>query len=169
MGDPKRPKKKYAAPRNPWQSDQLAQELYLLGNYGLRNKRELWKAQTQLSKIRKQARKLLAAPAEIRALAEKKLLQSLRTAGLVGPESALDDILSLTVENFLERRLQTIVLKKGLAKSPYQGRQMITHGHVEVRGRVVTIPSYPTRAAEEGTVRIRDDSPLAKVTSPAAA
>ncbi|MBI2184556.1 MAG: 30S ribosomal protein S4 [Thaumarchaeota archaeon] len=169
MGDPKKPKKKYASPRNPWRSDQLSQELYLLGTYGLRNKRELWRAQTELSRIRTQARALLVAPTEIRSVEEKKLLESLRRTGLVGTESTLDDVLGLTVENILERRLQTLVMKKGISKSPYQARQMITHGHIEVAGRIITIPSYIVKATEDTSLRVRDDSPLAKTITPPAA
>ncbi|MDH2899578.1 MAG: 30S ribosomal protein S4, partial [archaeon] len=72
MGDPKKPRAKFNPPRNPWRSDQLSQELYLLGTYGLRNKRELWRAQTYLSNIRKQARQLLAAASDIRGREEPK-------------------------------------------------------------------------------------------------
>ncbi|MBI4257639.1 MAG: 30S ribosomal protein S4 [Thaumarchaeota archaeon] len=170
MGDPRKPKKKYAAPRNPWRSDRISQELYLLGTYGLRNKRELWIAQTELSRIRTQARELLVAPTDIRNVQEKRLLESLRRVGLIGIEATLDDVLGLTVENFLERRLQTVVVKKGIARSPYQARQMITHGHVEVGERIITIPSYIVKAAEDAAVRIRDDSSLAKTAAtPAAA
>jgi small subunit ribosomal protein S4 len=127
MGDPKKPRKKYTRPRTPWRADLLAQELYLVGTYGLRNKRELWKAQTLLSKIRKQARMLLAAPPEIRAKREATLLTSLAKKGLVSTDATLDDVLSLTVENILARRLQTVVWRKGLASTPYQARQFIAH------------------------------------------
>ena len=96
-------------------SDQLAQELYLLGSYGLRNKRELYKAQSQLSSIRKQARHLLAAPAVERTREEGKLLTSLLKKGLLSPGMILDDVLSLSVEDMLSRRLQTVIYKRGSA------------------------------------------------------
>jgi small subunit ribosomal protein S4 len=160
MGDPKKPRKKYKRPRTPWRADQLAQELYLVGTYGLRNKRELWKAQTILSKIRRQARMLLAAPPEVRAKKEATLLDSLAKKGLVSKDATLDDVLSLTVENILERRLQTIVWRKGLASTPYQARQLITHRHIVIGDRVVTKPSYWVSADEEPKVAIRPDSPL---------
>lgn len=154
MGDPKKPRKKYSRPKSPWRSDQLAQELYLVGTYGLRNKRELWKAQTQLSKIRKQARRLLAASEDIRLREERKLLDSLIRKGLVKEGATLDDILSLTVEDVLAKRLQTVIFKKGLAVSPLQARQMIVHGHVTVGERVVRIPSYWVKRDEEDKIRI---------------
>ena len=154
MGDPKKARKQYSRPRSPWRADQLAQELYLLGTFGLRNKRELWKAQTQLSSVRKQARTLLAATQAVRLREEKKLLDSLRRRGLVGEAATLDDILSLTVEDVLSRRLQTMVFKKGMSLSPLHSRQLIVHGHVAVGERVITIPGYEVGSQEEGEVML---------------
>jgi len=160
MGDPKKPRKKYSAPKHPWRSDQLSQELFIIGTYGLRNKRELWKARTELSRIRKQARMLLATPHEIREKKEKELLSSLSNLGIVDLKSSLDDVLGLTVENLLERRLQTVVWKKGIALSPYQARQMITHGHVMIGDKIVTRPGYIVKRDEYDKVRLSDSSTL---------
>ncbi|MCP8307639.1 MAG: 30S ribosomal protein S4 [archaeon] len=160
MGDPRKPRKKYSAPKHPWRSDQLSQELYIVGTYGLRNKRELWKTHTELSRIRKQARMLLAEPHEIRAKKEKELLSSLSKMGIVGIESSLDDVLGLTVENLLERRLQTVVWKKGIALSPYQSRQMITHGHIMIGDEIVTRPGYIVKREEEEKVKLSESSTL---------
>ena len=154
MGDPKKSRKRFSRPRSPWRADQLAQELYLLGTFGLRNKRELWKAQTQLSSVRKQARTLLAATQAVRQREEKKLLDSLRKRGLIREEATLDDILSLTVEDMLARRLQSMVFKKGMALSSLHSRQLIVHGHVAVGERIITVPGYEVGAAEEGKVRL---------------
>lgn len=154
MGDPKKPRKKYSRPKSPWRSDQLAQELYLLGTYGLRNKRELWKAETQLSSLRKQARTLLAATQEVRLRDENKLLDSLLRKGLIKEGGALDDILSLTVEDVLGRRLQTMVFKNGMAVSPLHSRQLITHGHVMIAERSVRVPGYLVGRDEEPNVKI---------------
>jgi len=140
----------------------LAQELYLLGTFGLRNKRELWRAQTQLSSVRKQARTLLAATQAVRLREEKKLLDSLKRKGLVGEAASLDDILSLTVEDVLSRRLQTMVFKKGMALSPLHSRQLIVHGHITVGDRVITIPGYDVGSQEEGAVKLtgREEAPV---------
>ncbi len=154
MGDPKKARKQYSRPRSPWRADQLAQELYLLGTYGLRNKRELWKAQTHLSSVRKQARTLLAATEQVRLREEKKLLDSLRRRGLVSEGATLDDILSLTVEDALSRRLQTMVFKKGMALSPLHSRQLIVHGHVAIGKRIITIPGYEVGHEEEGGISL---------------
>ena len=154
MGDPKKARKQYSRPRSPWRADQLAQELYLLGTFGLRNKRELWKAQTQLSSVRKQARTLLAATQTVRLREEKKLLDSLRRKGLIGEAATLDDILSLTVEDVLARRLQSMVFKKGMALSPLHSRQLIVHGHISVGGRIITVPGYEVGGTDEGTIAL---------------
>ena len=154
MGDPKKARKQYSRPRSPWRTDQLAQELYLLGTFGLRNKRELWKAQTQLSSVRKQARTLLAATEAVRLREEKKLLDSLRRRGLIKDAATLDDILSLTVEDVLARRLQSMVFKKGMALSPLHSRQLVVDGHVSVGGRIITVPGYEVGGREEGTIAL---------------
>ncbi len=154
MGDPKKARKQFSRPRSPWRADQLAQELYLLGTFGLRNKRELWKTETQLSSVRKQARTLLAATQVVREREEKKLLDSLRKKGLIGESATLDDILSLTVEDMLARRLQSMVFKKGMALSPLHSRQLIVHGHVAIGERVITVPGYEVGGAEEGAIRL---------------
>jgi small subunit ribosomal protein S4 len=159
LGDPKKSRKRFSRPRSPWRADQLAQELYLLGTFGLRNKRELWKAQTQLSSVRKQARTLLAATQAVRQREEKKLLDSLRKKGLIREEATLDDILSLTVEDMLARRLQSMVFKKGMALSPLHSRQLIVHGHVAVGARIITVPGYEVGGAEEANIRLTGREP----------
>ena len=162
MGDPKKPRKKYTTPKMPWSSDQLSQELFLVGTYGLRNKHELWKAHTELSKIRKQARNLLAEPSEIRIKKEKELLSSLSRRGIINQKLSIDDVLDLKFESLLERRLQTIVWRKGIAISPYQARQMITHRHIIIGDRIVTRPGYMVKKDDEEGIKLSDNSPLKK-------
>jgi small subunit ribosomal protein S4 len=168
LGDPRKARKQYSRPRSPWRADQLAQELYLLGNFGLRNKRELWKAETHLSSVRKQARTLLAATEQVRLREEKKLLDSLRRGGLVTDTATLDDILSLTVEDVLARRLQTMVFKKGMALSPLHARQLIVHGHVMIGGSVITIPGYEVGHEEEDRI-VLSGAPAGPEAAPAGA
>jgi small subunit ribosomal protein S4 len=168
MGDPKRPRKTFSKPKSPWRSDQLAQELYLLGTYGLRNKRELWKAQGELSEIRKQARRLLAASEVVRNREERKLLGSLERRGLVTTGVVLDDVLGLSVEDMLGRRLQTILYKKGAAVSPLQARQLIVHRHVKINDRIVSIPGYHVTADEEGKIQLTGGIGTPKAPPPAA-
>lgn len=136
----------------------MAQELYLVGTFGLRNKRELWKAETQLSSVRKQARRLLAASTEVRQREEKKLLDSLMRRGLLGEGSTLDDVLGLSIEDALGRRLQSVIFKQGLATSPQHARQLVSHKHVMIGGRVVDIPGYTVTKSEEGRIRLTGGS-----------
>lgn len=166
MGDPKKQKKKYETPRFPWRTDILQEELKLLGQYGLRNKRELWRHKTMLSKFRGIARSLIGKPPEERRRMEEELLSRLKKLGIIHETAVLDDVLDLTVEDILERRLQTIVFRKGLAKSTHQARQLITHGHITIGKQRVTVPSYLVTKEEEEQIAYASDSPLANPSHP---
>lgn len=155
MGDPRKPKKSYHRPRRIWTTDQLNAELYILGSFGLRNKRELWKAQTEVARFRNQARALLALATEARSEKESRLLKSLNRLGLVNESASLDDVLNLKIEDLLERRLQTIVMKKAGTKSPHQARQVVVHGHVSIGDRIVNLPGYIVKKEEEDDIRLR--------------
>ncbi len=112
---------------------------------------------------------MLAAPSDVRGREEPKLLTHLGKLGLIQMgQSTLDDVLSLTVENVLERRLQTLVWKRGLAKSPYQARQLISHGHIALNQRRMTIPSYLVGATEEGSLSYSPGSKYSKLVQAAA-
>lgn len=161
MGDPRKNKKLYRRPRMIWTTDQLNAELYVMGSYGLRNKRELWKAQTEVARIRNQARALLALSAEARSEKERRLLNFLLRLGLVKESASLDDILNLKVEDLLERRLQTIVMKRSGSKSPYQARQVVSHGHVSIGNRKVNIPGYLVKTEEEPQILLHVEIPAA--------
>jgi small subunit ribosomal protein S4 len=152
MGDPRKSKKTFHRPRRIWTSDQLNAELYIIGSYGLRNKRELWKAQSEVARFRNQSRALLALPSEVRSEKETQLLGFLNRLGLVSESATLDDVLNLKIEDLLERRLQTIVMKKGGTKSPHQARQVVIHGHVSLGDRFVNVPGYLVRREEEASI-----------------
>ena len=140
MGDPKKQRKKFDTPRFRWRKDILQEELKLLGQYGLRNKHELWRLKTTLSKNRGIARSLISKTSEEREKMENELLARLKKQGILQETAVLDDVLDLTIEDILERRLQTIVFRKGLARTVFQARQLITHGHITIDNRRVTIP-----------------------------
>jgi len=154
MGDPRKAKKSYTRPRSIWTSDQISSELYVVGSYGLRNKKELWKAQTEIARIRNQARALLAISADVRHETETKLLNYLSRLGIVEDGSTLDDILNLKIEDILERRLQTLVMKRSNLKSPYQARQIVVHGHVSIGDRKINLPGYLVKKDEETQILI---------------
>lgn len=161
MGDPKRQKKKYETPRFPWRTDILQEELKLLGQYGLRNKRELWRHKTMLSEFRGIARALIGKSPEERRKMEEALLTRLKKLGIIHETAVLDDVLDLTIEDILERRLQTIVFRKGLAKTIHQARQLITHGHIVIGKQRVTVPSYMVTISEEDQIAYTPESPIA--------
>jgi len=164
MGDPKKCRRKWEGPRHPWRKDVLLQELQLVGRYGLRNKRELWIAKTILRKIRAHARKLLSLPSEVRAEQERILIKRLYAMGILpSPDAVLDDVLSLTVEDVLKRRLQTVVYAKGMAKSIYHARQLIVHGHIAINGRRVTSPGHLVTREEEEQIGFYQGSPYVKM------
>ena len=142
MGDPKTPRKVWNKPKRPLNYDLMMDELKTLGTFGLKTKRELWKTQTELSRVRFQARSILALRQEDRERKEPILIQSLSKIGLVDQNSTLDDVLNLQVTDLLSRRLQTIAQRKLYFKTPYQARQAIVHGHIMIGDYVVTIPSY---------------------------
>ncbi|MCF2137455.1 MAG: 30S ribosomal protein S4 [Candidatus Thorarchaeota archaeon] len=160
MGDPRRQKKKYVTPKRPFDSDRFEQELQLVGSYGLRNKRELWKHRTKLSSYRRQARQLLALPKDERLQREKELVNKLLREGVLRGEPTLDSVLDLTLEDLLERRLQSVVFRKGLACSMYHARQLVTHGHIAIDQARVTTPSRIITVEEEGLITYTPSSPL---------
>ncbi|ACL11691.1 30S ribosomal protein S4P [Desulfurococcus amylolyticus 1221n] len=135
-------------------------EMKLMGTYGLRNKRELWKTATMVRYYRHRARSLLATPPEIREKEEKALLNRLIKLGLLKEGARLDDVLNLKIEDLLERRLQTIVYKKGLAKTLHEARQLIVHGHIAIGGRRVRSPGRIVTVDEEPLVDYYPFSPL---------
>jgi len=161
MGDPKRQRKKRQRPRHPRRRDRLQEEAYLAGEYGLRNRREIRKAKAILRNIRARARKLLALPPEEAEAEAKILLNKLRKMGLITkPDATLDDILSLTVRDILERRLQTVVYRMGLARSIREARQLIVHRHIMVNGNVVNAPGYLVKIDDK--IEFKPTSPFVK-------
>jgi len=166
MGDPKKQRKKYDTPRFPWKTDIMQEELKLLGQYGLRNKRELWRHKTMLSKFRGIARSLIGTGPEERRTVEEELLTRLKKLGIIHETAVLDNVLDLTIEDILERRLQTIVFRKSLTKTIHQARQLITHGHIAIGNQVVTVPSYFVTKDEENQIAYSPQSSLANPSHP---
>jgi len=152
MGDPRKKRKQYQKPRKAFQKERIEKERELKKTYGLKNKKELLRAETIIRTKRSTARKLLALGLENRLKREKELLESLKKIGILRANPSLDDVLVLTPEALLERRLQTVVWRKGLASTLKQSRQFIVHGHISINGLKVDRPSYIVPAEEEGMI-----------------
>ncbi len=169
MGDQKFQRKSYSTPRHPWEKDRIDYEREIVIKYGLKNKRELWKAEAILSSFRAQARTLQAKIRYNDPVAQKQfslLLKKLDRLDLLGENASLDDILSLSIENILDRRLQTIVYQKNMATTMKQARQLITHGHIKVGDRIVTIPSLSVEKDYEDMIYYNENSPLSDENHP---
>jgi small subunit ribosomal protein S4 len=147
----KRQRKKYQRPRRPWDKTRLAAEKEIKKTFGLRRKKEIWRAEAILRKYRRIARELAAKKDKEK---EKIIIEKLAELGLLQENAGLDDILSLTLVNLLERRLQTIVFKKGLAKTPKGARQMIVHGKIVLENRRNIFPSYIVKRGEEDKIQV---------------
>lgn len=166
MGYPGKNFKQYSSPKRRFEKSRIEEERVLAITYGLRNKREIWRALEVLRKHRSGAREVVAMTSSMgetpRTVTRRnELVNSLQRYGIIGEGAEMDDILSLKVEDILERRLQTIVFRKGLARSPKQARQFITHGHIAVNGVRVSVPGYMVTTIEEPEIAYYPTSGLA--------
>ena len=161
MGDPKKQRKKFNKPSHPWQRTRLEEEKILKVEYALKNKKELWKMNSLLSKFKAQTKVLITKSGEQGEKETNDFLNKLAKLNLIPANTPIEDVLNLTLKDVLERRLQTIVFRKGLGKTMKQARQFITHGHVIVNNKKITIPSYIVPLSEEATLEFSERSPLA--------
>ncbi len=148
----RRIRRKFQKPKAPWDTARMSQEKILVKEYGIRRKREIRMAEEILRRFRQMARNLIAVGDE-----EKKsvLIEKLQKLGMLASDKKeLDDVLGLTVNDVLNRRLQSVVFRKGLAKTPKEARQFIVHGHVSINDRRIPFPSYMVTLEEEGKIRL---------------
>merc|ERR1739847_144420 len=150
-------------PRRPFEKSRLDQELKIIGEFGLKNKREVWRVKFTLAKIRKAARDLLTLEdTDSRRLFEgNALLRRLVRIGVLDEgHMKLDYVLGLKIEDFLKRRLQTQVFKLGLAKSIHHARVLIRQRHIRVRKQVVNVPSFIVRLDSQKHIDFSLKSPF---------
>ncbi|MBD3389725.1 30S ribosomal protein S4 [Candidatus Micrarchaeota archaeon] len=152
MGDPRQLKNKYERPKRLWESKRIAEEKAIKREYGLKTMKEIWVMNQELKRVRRAARRLLSLTEEERERDLPKLMGKLAKLGILEENAKLEQVLSLTVRDILERRLQTRVQRKGLAKTTKQARQLITHGFVSVGGRKIRSPSYLVQIAEDDSI-----------------
>ena len=154
MGDPKRQRKKFSKPSHPWQKERIEAERDLLKQYGLRRKQEIWKMESLLKRLLHRAKTIIGERTAQSEIEKNQLLSRLSSLGLLKKDSKVEDVLNLSLKDILERRLQTLVQRKQLAKTMMQARQIIVHEHVAVGDRKITSPSYLVTVAEEPQLRL---------------
>jgi len=153
---PRRKKKRYNRPKKIFDKAVIQEEQDLIKKYGLKNRREVWKANFEIGKIRRIAKNLITAD-------EKKKEDFVMRQKEKGfPVENLTDVLGLNKEDWLKRRLQNIVSKKGLASNPKQARQFITHRHVTINKRCINSPAHLTTLNEEKNIILTLERPQKK-------
>ncbi len=160
MGDTKKIRRKYEKPIHPWNKERIDEERNYTRTYGLTNKKEIWKAESILKGFKNQIKSFPTMEEAQAAVQKDKLRQRLLRLGLIKADTELGDVLGYTTEQILERRLQTIVQKKGLARSAKQARQMVVHEHIKVGDKKINAPGYLVSKEEEATISFTEKSPF---------
>lgn len=160
MGDPRKHRKKYSTPRHPWERERITEEKQLIKEYGLKNKKEIWKAASLLKNFKKQAKGKGNKPKAQKEKEQKLLLEKLSKLKLLPKDAKLDDILSLGIKDIFERRLQTQVYQKKLARTLKQARQFIIHGHIKVNDIKTNVPSMLIDEKTEDKINFVSNSKL---------
>ncbi|MCQ2964278.1 MAG: 30S ribosomal protein S4 [archaeon] len=162
MGHPRKARKKYNTPPHPWNAERIKSENKLMAKYGLKNKKEIWKADTLVRKYSREARYLLGFSQDQVEVERNELLGHLKRTGVLDEGAQLENILDLTVEDILRRRLQTVVHQKGLARTAKEARMFVVHGHIALNGKKINSPSYVVKRGEEDLIDFYPSSPVAK-------
>ena len=152
----KKLQKQYETPNEGWSEERIQREDELIEQFGLKNKKEVYKAESELRALRREARKLVAEEDETQ---RKALIKKANSLGFVKSDAGLEDILTLNVTDILQRRLQSAVNRRGHADTAKEARQIVTHGHVYVDGERVNIPGYLLTKEEEKTIEVRMPEP----------
>lgn len=154
MGDIKKQKKKFSKPAHPWQKDRIEAEKEMLKQYGLRRKYEIWKMESMLKKFLNRAKTIIAQRSHQSEFEKKQMLDKLYSLGLLKHGSRVEDVLNLRMKDLMERRLQTLVVRKQFARTMLQARQFIAHEHITIGARKITAPSYLVSVHEESQIRL---------------
>lgn len=153
---------RFVRPKKPYELARIKEENVILGKYGLKTKREIWKMQAKVDYFRKRAKALAKASLE----EQEVLFEKLRALGLDVKNTA--DVLALKIDDILNRRLQTVVFNKKMATTPKHARQMIIHKKVMIDGKVNNTPSYIVPLNEENKLTLRVNAPKKKKEEPKA-
>lgn len=153
----KRKHKSYSRPKRPFDKARIEEEAVIKREFGLKNKKEIWKADAKVRSMRQKAKKLITAPVE----EQKALFERLKKTGL--DVNAIGDVLGLDKTDYLGRRLQTIVTRKNIAPTMKSARQLITHKRILVDGKVVDSPSYIVSVDMENKISIKPKKIIKKI------
>lgn len=145
---PRRKQKIYSRPRKRYDTKRIEDENSLVKKYGLKSKREIWKAEAKVGKIRDLAKASITKPEK-----QQEIFQKLNNEGI--KVQSVADVLALNKEDILKRRLQTVIVRKNIARTPRQARQLIVHKHVLIDGKAINIPSYIVNIDEEDKISLR--------------
>lgn len=165
MGDPRKQRKTFATPSHPWNKDRIEEEKEFTKAYGLMNKREIYKANSILKGYLKLAKRFATIKTDQDELEKSHFLAKLQSFGFTDTND-VSKALDLTLKEILERRLETIIHRKGLARSMKQARQFITHRHIIIGKKKITMPSYMVTLDEEKQISFVENSELAKEDHP---
>jgi small subunit ribosomal protein S4 len=152
MGDIANQRKLYNRPKKLFDKTRIEEENKIKKKYGLKNKREIWKAKTAVSKLRRRAKNLIGKDMN----KQQEFFKKLNKQGISVTKTA--DVLALNETDLLERRLQTFLVKKKLCNTPKGARQLITHKKVLVKGNVVNKPSYHITKELENEITIKEQA-----------
>lgn len=166
MGDPKKLKKIYTPSAHPWIRSEIEEKKALCQEYGLKNRRELLIASSFLKKYKDIAKRLVADKTVQGEIEKKQMLTKLQKLGLIAADATLDDILGLQLKNLLDRRLQSLVYRKDLARSIRQARQFIAHRHILINEKEITSPSCLIGVEDEPKIVFKPGSSLSSENHP---
>ncbi len=165
MGDPKKLKKRYANPRHPWQKARIEEEKVLVLEFGLKNKREIYRFNAMVKRFVDHYKVLNYQTSAQSELEKKQLVDRVKRLGLMSHDKEISSVLDMKIKDALERRLQTIVYKKKLARTLKQARQFITHRHITVAGTVVDAPGFIVPVELENQISFIERSPFIRTTT----
>lgn len=160
----KRKHKLYSRPKRLYNKKRIEEEKIIVERFGLKNKKEIWKAQAKVDLMREQAKSFISASAE----EKEAFFGRLKRIGL--NVNSIADVLSLTKEDYMMRRLQTIVFDKKLAPTIKSARQLITHKKIRVNEGLVNSPAYVVPVEFENKIsmkqRRKENKPIKQEISP---
>lgn len=163
MGDPKKQRKKYSTPGHPWNKERIEAEKKVIRGYGIRRKNEIWKMNSILKDIQRQAKTIIGSRTSQSEIEKERLLAKIYKLGFLPKNSGIGEVLNLQLKDVLERRLQTLIVRKKLANTMLQARQFIVHYHISVNGKKISSPSYIVPISDEPQIGYAEDSGLKSI------